>query len=297
MTILAFSDVTAMQRAPRVLRKRSLYLALGLKSAALISLSLWVSMSAAGSDQNDARLNELNPLSPESLDAFWREYRIMEPGEAVQAPAYVIGGENQRLLHAPGDTIFARGNVQENVQKNAQDIAQKSATLGIYRPTQTYTADDGTPLGQALTNIGEARHLRTAGDMLALEILRAHQEVRRNDLILVREQHPPPSALQPQLPPRNVSGRILDVPDGLRFIGRLQIVSIDLGTQDGLQAGHVLQVNQPGETFDDPPVTQLPPTPSGKLMVIKPYQQVSFALVMQTSNVLEVGDQVVFPNQ
>lgn len=292
MTILAFSDVTAMQRAPRVLRKRSLYLALGLKSAALISLLLWVSMPAAGSDQHDARLNELSPLSPESLDAFWREYRVVEPGEAVQASAYVIGGENQRLLHAPGDTIFARGSAQESVPENA--------TLGIYRQTQTYTADDGTPLGQALTNIGEARHLRTAGDMLTLEILRAHQEVRRNDLILALEQHPPPSALQPQLPPRNVSGRILDVPGGLRFIGRLQVVSVDLGTRDGLQAGHVLQVNQPGETLDDPrtqAVTQLPPTPSGKVMVIKPYQQVSFALVMQTSNVLEVGDRVVFPNQ
>ena len=296
MTILTFSDVTAMQRATRVLRKRPLYPALGLTSAALISLLLLVSMPAVGSDHHDARLNALSPLSPETLDAFWREYRVVEPGESVQELAYVIGGENQRLINAPGDTIFARGNVQENVQ----DIAQKNATLGIYRQTQTYTADDGTPLGQALTKIGEARHLLTDGDMLALKVLRAHQEVRRNDLILALEQHPPPSALQPHLPPHDVSGHILAVPGGVRFIGRLQVVSVDMGIQDGLQPGHILQVNQPGETLDDPrtqAVTQLPPTPSGRVMVIKPYQQVSFALVMQASNVLEVGDQVVSPDQ
>lgn len=296
MKILTFNDVTAMQRTTRVLGKRPLYPALGLISAALISLLLLVSMPAVGSDHHNARLNALSPLSPETLDAFWRDYRVVEPGESVQELAYVIGGENQRLINAPGDTIFARGNVQENVQ----DIAQKNATLGIYRRTQTYTADDGTPLGQALTKIGEARHLRTEGDMLALKVLRAHQEVRRNDLILALEQHPPPSALQPHLPPRDVSGHILAVPGGVRFIGRLQIVSVDLGTQDGLQPGHILQVNQPGETLDDPrtqAVTQLPPTPSGRVMVIKPYQQVSFALVMQASNVLEVGDQVVPPDQ
>ncbi|MBP5981501.1 MAG: peptidoglycan-binding protein [Halomonas sp.] len=292
MTRLTFSDITAMQHTIRVLLKRPRYSALGLKGAALISVMLWVSTAAAGSGHHDARLDASNPLSPESLDAFWREYRVVEPGEAMQELAYVIGGENQRLLHASGDTIFARGSAQENVPENA--------ALGIYRQTQTYTAEDGTPLGQALTNIGQARHLRTDGDMLTLEIRRAHQEVRRNDLILALEQHPAPSTLRPHFPLHHVSGRILGVPGGLRFIGRMQIVSVDMGIQDGLQAGHILQVNQPGETLNDPrtqAVTQLPPTPSGKVMVIKPYQQVSFALVMQASNVLEIGDRVVSPDQ
>lgn len=296
MTILIFSDVTAMQQASR--------LALGLKSAALLSLLLWVSMPAAGSDHHDARFDALSPVSPETLDAFWREYRLVEPGETMQELAYVIGGENQRLINAPGDTIFARGNVQENVpssaQDNVQDIAHNNATLSIYRQTHAYTADDGTPLGQELTNIGEARHLRTDGDILALKVLRAHQEVRRNDLILALEQHPPPSALRPHLPPHDVSGRILGVPGGVRFIGRLQIVSVDLGTRDGLKPGHILQVSQPGETLNDPrtqALTQLPSTPSGRVMVIKSYQQVSYALVMQASNVLEVGDRIVPPDQ
>ena len=58
----------------------------------------------------------------------------------------------------------------------------------------------------------------------------------------------------------------------------------------------MLQVNQQGELINDPrtqELIQLPNTEAGVVMVFKPYDHVSYALVMQASNVLEVGDQVV----
>ncbi|BBI59580.1 hypothetical protein HSBAA_08860 [Vreelandella sulfidaeris] len=51
-----------------------------------------------------------------------------------------------------------------------------------------------------------------------------------------------------------------------------------------------------GELINDPrtqELVQLPNTEAGAVMVFKPYDHVSYALVMQASNVLEVGDQVV----
>jgi len=41
----------------------------------------------------------------------------------------------------------------------------------------------------------------------------------------------------------------------------------------------------------------LPSTEAGNVMVFKPYDRVSYALVMQSSRVLEVGDQVQSPEK
>ena len=120
--------------------------------------------------------------------------------------------------------------------------------------------------------------------------------MRVNDIVLPLDDLEQSTELIPRAPLNAIEGRIIAVPGGVRFIGRFQIVTLDRGTLDGLQPGHVLQVNQQGELINDPrtqELIQLPNTEAGVVMVFKPYDHVSYALVMQASNVLEVGDQVV----
>ena len=165
--------------------------------------------------------------------------------------------------------------------------------LGIYRQSEPYLAMDGTPLGLELINVGIARHVSSEGDIAQLEIVSSHQEVRVNDIVLPLEEHELNREFMPRAPLNAVEGHIIAVPGGVRFIGRFQIVALDLGTLDGLQAGHVLRVNQQGELINDPrtqELVQLPSTEAGNVMVFKPYDRVSYALVMQASRVLEVGD-------
>lgn len=88
------------------------------------------------------------------------------------------------------------------------------------------------------------------------------------------------------------------MPGGVRFVGRLQVVTIDLGTLDGVQPGHVFQIAQQGEVISDPRSQEaltLPSEAAGTLMVFRPYDRVSYALVMEASTVLEVGDLVRSP--
>ncbi|RUR39484.1 peptidoglycan-binding protein [Vreelandella populi] len=222
-----------------------------------------------------------------SLDAFLRAHRVLEEGDNLPELAYVLAGNQQRLMSAAGDTLYARGQVPHNV------------ALGIYRPGEPYRADDGRLLGRELLKVGEAQHLQSDGDIAQLHVLKASQEVRSNDLILPLEYDGARPAFQPHPPLDDIRGRIVAVPGGLRFVGRLQMVALDVGTQDGLEPGHILQVNQQGALIDDPRTqasVQLPATPAGQVMIIKPYQRISYALVMQASNVLKVGDWVVDPN-
>ena len=167
--------------------------------------------------------------------------------------------------------------------------------LGIYRQSEPYLAMDGTPLGLELISVGIARHISSEGEIAQLEVVSSHQEVRVNDIILPLEERELSREFMPRAPLNAVAGHVIAVPGGVRFIGRFQIVALDLGTLDGLQAGHVLRVNQQGELINDPrtqELVQLPSTEAGSVMVFKPYDRVSYALVMQASRVLEVGDEV-----
>lgn len=269
-----------------------------LRGALLLTTAMLLSPGAAASE-NDQNVVKLSPqvrtlahrevikaIPMDSVNAFLRQHRVVNDAEALQALAYVVGGEDRRLISGAGDTLYVRGEVPRHGQ------------VGIYRPGEDYQALDGTPLGTELINVGVARQISSEGEITRIEVLSAHQEVRVNDIILPLDERELSSELTPRAPLNAIDGHIIAVPGGVRFIGRLQVVTLDVGTLDGLQAGHVLRVNQQGELVNDPrteELIRLPSTEAGRVMVFKPYDYVSYALVMQASRVLEKGDQVVSP--
>ncbi|WP_235041333.1 peptidoglycan-binding protein [Vreelandella profundi] len=232
-----------------------------------------ISMSAASMDA----------ASVDVARAFLRQHRVVDNAENINALAYVIAGEDRRLLSGAGDKLYVRGDVPRHAQ------------VGIYRQSAPYHTLDGAPLGVELISIGIAQYVSDDGDIAQLEVLSSHREVRVNDLVLPLPEPALGAELTPRAPLTSVEGHIIAVPDGVRFIGRLQIVTLDVGRLDGLQPGHVLQVEQQGEQVGDPrseEMIQLPSTEAGSVLVFKPFDHVSYALVMQASRVLEVGDQV-----
>ena len=225
----------------------------------------------------------IEPIALQEARAFLRDHRVVDDAEALQALAYVVAGDDRRLLSGAGDQLYVRGEVPHYGQ------------LGIYRQSEPYLALDGTPLGVELIKVGIARHVSSEGDIALLDVVSAHQEVRVNDIVLPLEERELNREFVPRAPLNGVDGHVIAVPGGLSFIGRFQVVALDLGTLDGLQAGHVLQVNQRGQLINDPRTreqVQLPSSEAGTVMIFKPYDQVSYALVMQASRVLEVGDEV-----
>ena len=225
----------------------------------------------------------IEPIALQEARAFLRDHRVVDDVEALQALAYVVAGDDRRLLSGAGDQLYVRGEVPHYGQ------------MGIYRQSEPYLALDGTPLGVEFINVGIARHVSSEGDIALLDVVSAHQEVRVNDIVLPLEERELNREFVPRAPLNGVDGHVIAVPGGLSFIGRFQVVALDLGTLDGLQAGHVLQVNQRGQLINDPRTreqVQLPSSEAGTVMIFKPYDQVSYALVMQASRVLEVGDEV-----
>ncbi|RCV92558.1 LysM domain-containing protein [Vreelandella rituensis] len=229
----------------------------------------------------------IEPIPLNITRAFLNDHRVVNDPESLDELAYVVAGDDRRLISGAGDRLYARGRVSG------------SGRFGIYRMGEAYLSPEGDFLGQELEGIGEARHVRTEGDIVQLELLETRREVRNNDIVLPLESRTLLSEFQPRPPLNDIEGSIIAAPGGVRFIGRLQVVTLNRGTLHGLQPGHVLRVEQQGERVHDPrtqEVLQLPGEEAGAVLVFRPYDQVSYALVMRASRSLEVGDRVHRPD-
>jgi hypothetical protein len=115
--------------------------------------------------------------------------------------------------------------------------------------------------------------------------------------------------------PRNdVHGRIISVIDGTQAIGQYQIVVINRGKRHGIDAGHVLAIDQAGAIVRDvygkqsgfsrylggvgssfAPKVKLPDERAGTLLVFKSFDRISYGLIVGAANVIHVHDVVHNP--
>ena len=78
------------------------------------------------------------------------------------------------------------------------------------------------------------------------------------------------------------------------------MVAINKGTRDGNDSGHVLAIIKNGETIldrtgDKKETIKLPNERIGLLMVFRPFEKVSYALVLEINDTPRAGDFIVNP--
>lgn len=79
-----------------------------------------------------------------------------------------------------------------------------------------------------------------------------------------------------------------------------QVVVINRGTRDGMQNGYVMAILKDGLRMQDKtdaakPQIKLPDERNGLLMVFRTFDRVSYALVLEVTEVIRVGDRLGSP--
>ncbi len=224
----------------------------------------------------------------EQIGAWLSGHRVVVTGELEAAP-YVVAGDQKHLLSAAGSRIYARGGFPED-----------ETGFGIFRRGETYI-DPATKevLGYQARDIGSAL-LKEKHDLevVQLEVTRVTEEVRNGDRLLANESRTIAAAFQPHEPPAGTEGVMIAVDGGVTQIGTLDIVAINRGTQQGMEAGQVMAIFQTGELVTDEQLgekIQMPDTRAGLLMVFRTFEKMSYAIVLKTSRPLAVLDRVGMP--
>jgi hypothetical protein len=133
-----------------------------------------------------------------------------------------------------------------------------------------------------------------------IDIVASKEEMRTGDRLL---PEPPRQLISyvPRAPETRVNGAVVSMYGStVANAAQNQIVVINKGTADGIESGHVLAILKDGRglvdrTGDKPTVIKLPDERNGLLMVFRPFEKLSYALILEITDGVKVGDRVVNP--
>jgi nucleoid-associated protein YgaU len=236
-------------------------------------------------------ITELEPAIPaiplEKIHAFMRDSRFVQPEEMEDAP-YVMAGTKRHIIAGAGDEIFGRG-----------DFSDGNKVYGIFREGQVFTDPETEEfLGIQATSVGESRLISVSNDVARLIINRTHSEIKQGDTLLPTIDEPVRAFFQPSNPKRFVAGEIMAVEGGVSQIGPMNVVIVNLGQREGIEAGNVLQIYRKGENVYDPiaeELVQLPDEKAGLLMFFKVHEKLGYALVLTVDQDVSIGAPVFRP--
>ena len=249
------------------------------------------------------------------IEPFLTEPIIVEEATLQAAPRFVATQEG-RVLLSEGDRAYAR-----SADGLALSIAAgQPRDFRVFR-NATVLKDPGTGeiLGYEAQYVGRAKLIRgesvasvrgaevKTGDLVATEIIpatlditRSKEEIRTGDRLL---PEPPVELLTytPRAPANAVEARIVSVyGSSVANVGQNQVVVINRGFKDGMERGHVLAIQTNGQRLVDKTGTsfqdiKLPDERNGLLMVFRPFERVSYALVLTATQAVRVGDWLINP--
>lgn len=238
-----------------------------------------------------ARVSPLEHAIPaiplRDIISFLNDNRVMSENLLKAAP-YVLGGRGERIISGAGDRIYARGSLLEDQRRQ-----------GVYRAANEYKDPDTEEfLGFEMVKIADADVAAQSEDVISLDIVKSHKEVRVLDRVVPTEEVRIQSVFYPKPSPEGVEGKILSVLSGVRDAGQFNVVALNRGAREGLDAGQVFAIYRRGERIKDPVTKEfvtLPQERSGELMVFKVFEKVSYGLIMQSTDVVSIGDELRQP--
>jgi hypothetical protein len=231
---------------------------------------------------------------------------IVTGADGLPNAGKIIAARDQRVVRGAGDAVYA-----VNVPESA------GTEWLVYRPGRVLRGYDSNEfLGDELKYLGTA-HVERFGEVSTLRITSAREEIVFGDLVVPAPREELVNYV-PHAPDRAVDGRIIALANDSVETGRGYLVTLDRGSRDGIEVGHVLAIYHPAPVIADPrpyegpdilskmldqtraivPPTRylnLPAERSGLLFVFRVFDKLSYAIVLNTTEPVVVGDVVRKP--
>lgn len=245
------------------------------------------------------------------IEPFLAEAMIVDETTLNEAPR-IVATQEGRVMLSRGDRAYARSS-------NATPLSVASGQPTQYRVFRNATPlkdpDNGSVLGYEAQYVGKVQLARgesarqsTDKDGLAvstpvpatIDVTLSKEEMRVGDR-MVPEPPRQFNSYVPRAPSGKVEGRIVSVyGNAVRHVGQNMVVTINRGNKDGIEVGHVLELQLDGQSVIDrtdalKPGIKLPDEPNGLLLVFRTFDKLSYALVTDTRQGARIGDRFANP--
>lgn len=230
---------------------------------------------------NDA----ISSISSNVIDPFLSQPLIIESKELDTAPR-IVAAQDGHVFLGKDDKVYVRGNLNG------------VSSFQVFRPgaplrdpdTKRIIAYEAVYLGSVKVH-AEAK---PGSDVHTMIVASSKQEIGVGDRLMPS----PPTPIRnyvPHQPEQQIYSRVVAAYSGVNFAGQNEVVSINRGSLDGIDVGTVLQLYTRGQTIRDTTAkgrqnVKLPDEENGTLFVFRVFNHISYGLIMQVTQPVQVGD-------
>jgi LysM repeat protein len=232
-----------------------------------------------------------------TVAAFMSKPTVLDREQIKTAP-YVLATRDLHVVMSEGDTVYARGFTSPAELGSHYNVVRVGDPL--------IDPDDNRVLGYDGIFLGSG-HVTHQGDPTTLIMTESARESRAGDKLILGGVDVPLDFI-PSAPRVKTNGRIIAVTNGETIIGQYEVVVVNRGARDGLAPGNVLGVFDTGPVVADTDKkgffnldslgakrVQLPSERTGTFMVFKTFDNISYGLIMEATNLIRPGDKVQNP--
>jgi len=259
----------------------------------------------------------INAIPFESIAPFIKDLRVLSPSEFEGLP-YIVANEEERLSATHTDQTYARGLDAEVGEEyvvarlmNIYDLVGDPPEIRRVLPKEHWKQVPNVwdrhqhkfntvspwnrrprdPIGYEMFEVSRVRVVQ-AGEISVMDIIRDRTEVRPGDFILPVSDMGYLSTFFPSAMDNVPSDlRVLATSGQRSGVGLYQIVSLNGGTNQGIEAGNVFSAFRLGEltkdrigyrygSFSEEATPRLPDTYDGLVMVFRTFDDISYGMVM-----------------
>jgi len=280
----------------------------------------------------------VEPVPLEEIADFLTRPRIIGEDDLKNA-AHVVAIEDSHLRAGPGQLIYVRGldaqpgqqlsvirpigryyeitskdpNVPTAIyRQNLDDRDDRPSMLWHHGPEDFTLHGDVHFIGYEVEQYATVEVTHT-GDAASALVVSADFEIRPGDYVIPADTTPYDSTYVPHAPPSVPPDmRVIAFTDALNTAGRLQVVALTFGADDGVENGQVYSIfHTNGTVHDDTDYPQgsfksffhakdakvhLPREYVGHVMVFRTFSHVSYGLIMDGILPVHLSDRLFDPD-
>jgi len=220
----------------------------------------------------------------DAIRQFLSKPRVVTKKQLEDAPR-IIASDGNHLILGTGSRVYIRG-----------EIDKERVRFSVFRPgDELRDPQTHELLGYEAHYTGDV-HITTYDDPASGDLTFTEREVLIGDRLLPEDRSKLENLFFPHIPDRDVSAQIISLRDALSGVAQLQVVVINKGERDGMEVGHLLSTFTQGDVVRDRfdkrgnKKIKLPDERSGLIMVFKTFDQVSYALTLESKRVIRNHD-------
>lgn len=227
--------------------------------------------------------NAISAIPTGLIEPYLSQPLVIEKDEFDAAPR-IVASTNSRSYIGKGDKAYVRGDLKGGT------------SFQVFRPgTALKDPETKEIIGYEAVFLGTAKLEATAKTEDGVDsflIVNSKQEMSVGDRLV---PIPPTPIINyvPHRPPQDVKARIVSIYGGVNAAGQNQIVSINKGSNSGIDVGSVLELARYGgiiqDKTDNKKLIRLPDETYGQLFIFRIFKNISYGLIMEVSDTVEVG--------